>query len=131
LQAPAAEAGTTVASFDSLGISVSQPVSFSEPGLKQVSLQLRVPESLITRWWPVGFGPQQLYALKITYTPSAPNIQCHASNASLGLSDAELAAAGEAELDASLQQKRKDDLQAAKSCIMAAQSVLTRLVGFR
>jgi hypothetical protein len=84
----------------------------------------------------VGFGPQQLYTLKVTYTPSAPSIKCqmHASNDSQSLSVAEFAAAGAestAELDANLDQKHKDDLQAAKSCIMAAQSVLTRRVGFR
>lgn len=114
-----------------LNIAVSQPLTFTGPGLKQVSLQLSVPESRITLWWPVRFGSQQLYALKVIYTPSAPSITCHASRGLQGMPGAEPVAAGAAELDAAMAQEHKDGVQAAQSCIMAAQSVLTRTVGFR
>lgn len=140
LQVSAAETGTVVASFDSLSISVSQPIKLLPNQDNQpVTLQLSVPESLITLWWPTRFGPQQLYTLRVTYTPSAAHIQCRAvvggqdqgMSGGINVAEAAVSPGTAEELDARVAQKRIDDVQVAQTCIKAAQSVLTRRVGFR
>lgn len=120
-----------VVSVPSLKLAASRPVSLAGPGLKQVSVQLDVAEAAVKRWWPLGYGTQQLYDLQVTYTPTSPTITCRGSKHTAGgLAAAEATGAtiNTHEMGNAQQQQQEQEMA---RCIKAAQSSITRRVGFR
>jgi hypothetical protein len=124
-QAPAAESGTVLLSLPSLNLSATQPFTFAAAGTRQVAVQLDVPESAVTRWWPVQHGPQQLYDVQVTYTPTSPSIACRSSSSSTVVTNGPANVTGNVDVDALDQELNT------VACIRAAQSSMSRRIGFR
>lgn len=122
MQAPAAESGTVMLSLPALKLSATQPVTFTAAGVSQSTLRLNVSESTVTRWWPLNYGPQQLYDVWVDYTPTSPSITCRGS----GVTDTTSSVTS----DSVAANKAQQEVDVA-ACIRAAQSVVTRRIGFR